>query len=1837
MKKRLLAGLMACALVLSLLPTAALAAGETGAFTVTGGALDTDYSYADNTLTVLTSMALTISGTTTTDKIVIQDGVTANVTLNGVNIQFNDGGGSNYGTCAFEVAGNAICNLTLTGANTLKGGYRKAGLQVQGTATLTITESSTGSLDATGGNGGAGIGGSDCGTGGTITINGGTTNATGGWSAAGIGGGGSGAGGTITINDGTVVAIATRSGSLNDGGGAGIGGGYNSSGGTVTINGGTIKATGNAHSMTGSRGADIGAGCYSSDGTITVDGATLNNIITKGNSFTMTSGTLDHCTVENSSVSVNGAQIQNSSILNNLSSWTDANNTVSDSTLNFSSAVTLTKGGSGNTYNGTVTIADNAEFKGNTTFSSTVTISGDSASFSDSTTFKDAVTISGNNASFSGSTTFSSTVDISGNTALGGNTTLTKDVTINQGSSLTNSGLLTVPADCTITNHATIINNKGAVINLTGVIDNKTGTVGTVTNNGTIFLIGTTGKVIDMDSVSPNLPVSGGASPVPAGEIVIDLSTVTSTVTIGPKEYTIDGTAHAYDPARNVIVLTGEYKGTISGTNTAHAAAVTVLENTTASITLRDVNIGWEKDYTYYCSSIWVKDYCAVTVFLEGNNTLKPKDSGSGIRTEEHSSLTVEGTGTLNLDLSNGSTIRGIGNYSYNNENFGSITINGGTINETIGSSTNTTSVAAVGGKQGTLVINGGTLKGDYVFGAFQLGKLKNYQCVINGGVINSTMETNINYGSLTINGGEVSMLTVYCYGDSGGNITVNGGQLTLTSTSGNYMFGDVTINGGTITGRIGTTTNGTTKINGGSAKLTDSSGSTDIASVTTSDGKTAYRTVLTGQTNVADLLVDGVSQNISYNHPSDTNLYLYLVHEDGSTSPEHTVVVMYQDGNRKEYKATWNSDHFEFGTGTDSTTDKDSSIGMTMTGTTTGTDGKPEKTYGDAVPVVVTVKLSTQTTTAAPSNGPMRAAANSLPYAFKTVILLCTDENGATREIERKDVPENQKSVVFYVQTQAWTPGEYKFTATYGGDATTGSSAIAETNAQTLNIVGQTLDVETLGLNFTVSGTYGQKVSELTASGTVTQDSVEIPGTLTVSGDTVLEVGTTQTVTVTFTPTNKKYAPLTTTVTPTISKATPSVTAPTAASGLTYTGSAQALISGGNTTGGTLQYSTDNATWSTDLPTGTNAGSYTVYYKVDGGDNYNDMAAGSGISVTISKATPTVTAPTNLTATYGQTLANMALPSGWAWNVPTTSVGNVGDNSFPATYTRDNSGNYNTVQQNLTVTVSAAPRTITVTGMASSPTQITLNEAVIDPSGTGGTVSYGKNTTNTAPSDWQTGKEFSGLTADTTYYFFAKVEAAGNYAAAVSAGVAISTPAKAVSSIAIATQPTTLTYTSGQTLDLSGLSVTVTYNDNTTGTIEWSDGKLTADPAAGTALTVTGHHGKTVTISYGGKTATTNALTVTQGTQAAASITGAPATIYNGDSFTLTLSGGSGTGAVTWEIVSGPAKVDATTGKVTVTGTGEIKIKVVKAADTDYTQAEVTITLNATTRPTPPTGGGGGGGGYTPPTYKPDITKPSGGGDTPSVSPSNPKQGDTVTVTPKPDDGHEVGGITVTDKNGKPVEVTQKPDGTYTFKQPNGKVTIEVTYRPIDRPWNNPFSDVSESDWFYEAVKFVHQRGLMNGYNDGRFGPNDNLSRAQLAQILFNKEGRPGVNYLLTFSDVAGEAWYTEAIRWATSQGIVGGYGNGMFGPNDPITREQLAVMLWRYSGNPAATDKELHFNDADEISGFALEAMRWAVENGVLNGYGDGRLGPKGQATRAQVAQMLKNFIEKQEEENT
>ena len=156
----------------------------------------------------------------------------------------------------------------------------------------------------------------------------------------------------------------------------------------------------------------------------------------------------------------------------------------------------------------------------------------------------------------------------------------------------------------------------------------------------------------------------------------------------------------------------------------------------------------------------------------------------------------------------------------------------------------------------------------------------------------------------------------------------------------------------------------------------------------------------------------------------------------------------------------------------------------------------------------------------------------------------------------------------------------------------------------------------------------------------------------------------------------------------------------------------------------------------------------------------------------------------------------------------------------------------------------------------------------------------------------------------------------------------------------------------------------------------------------------------------------------------------------------------------------------------------------------------------------------------------------------------------------------------------------------------------------------------------------------FMSGYGDGRFAPDVPLSRAMLAQILYNMAGKPSVDNCI-FADVPSGAWYYDAVTWAAANGIVGGYGNGLFGPNDPITREQLATMLYRYEqsqGGGFVNDWAflLDYPDRDNVSGYAYEALCWCTMNGIIAGMTDGTLNPQGAATRAQAAVMLMRFVQ-------
>ena len=620
-----------------------------------------------------------------------------------------------------------------------------------------------------------------------------------------------------------------------------------------------------------------------------------------------------------------------------------------------------------------------------------------------------------------------------------------------------------------------------------------------------------------------------------------------------------------------------------------------------------------------------------------------------------------------------------------------------------------------------------------------------------------------------------------------------------------------------------------------------------------------------------------------------------------------------------------------------------------------------------------------------------------------------------------------------------------------------------------------------------------------------------------------------------------------------------------------------------------------------------TNAGTATV--TVTGTGNYTGTKTAT---FTIEKATPTPTTPTGLTATYGQTLANVKLPAGWAWDSPNTSVGDVGEKEFSATYTKDNSGNYNEVKQNLTVKVNPAPYKITLTGQADSPTQITLDKAVVEPGNTGTTVTYGYNNTNSVPGRWQTERVFSGLTADTTYYFFAKAAASGSYAETISQGVAITTPKKSVNGIEIIDQPDNLSYTSGQTLDLSGLSVKVDYNDNTSETLTGESGKLTVAPAQGTVLTVAEHHGKAITISYGGKTAETNALTVGRAEQALLSITGAPGKIYKGSSFTLQTSGGSGDGAVTWSAVSGPVTVDAD-GTVTVTDTGEFQIKAVKAETVEYDQAEAVITLTAVKKPS---SSGSSGGDHT---VSVDADKHG----TVTVSPKRADKGDTVTITVKPDKGYELDELTVTDKSGDTIKIKDKGNGKFTFTMPGSKVTVEAGFKQIVAESEVPaFADVPADAYYADAVAWAVKEGITTGTGTNTFSPDLSCTRAQMVTFLWRANGSPVVNYAMSFTDVPADAYYAEAIRWAVSEGITTGTTATTFSPNAMLTRGQTVTFLWRANGSPAVSGS--NFGDvASDV--YYANAVAWAVSEDITSGTGGNNFSPAAPCTRSQIVTFM------------
>ena len=438
-----------------------------------------------------------------------------------------------------------------------------------------------------------------------------------------------------------------------------------------------------------------------------------------------------------------------------------------------------------------------------------------------------------------------------------------------------------------------------------------------------------------------------------------------------------------------------------------------------------------------------------------------------------------------------------------------------------------------------------------------------------------------------------------------------------------------------------------------------------------------------------------------------------------------------------------------------------------------------------------------------------------------------------------------------------------------------------------------------------------------------------------------------------------------------------------------------------------------------------------------------------------------------------------------------------------------------------------------------------------------------------------------------------------------------------------------------GVSLNKDSLNLYVGDNETLTATVEpanatnkgvtWSSDKPdVATVDANGKVTAVGEGNTTITVTTedGSKTATCE-VTVTAATVPVTGVTlnKTSTSLYVGDTETLTATVAPDNATnknVTWS-TSDANVATVENGVVTAVSAGTATITVTTEDGAKTATCTVTVSRYSS---------GGG-----PTTYA--VTAPDAENGTVRVSPSRASRGTTVTITVTPDEGYELESLTVLDSRDNESTLTDKGDGKYTFTMPAGRVTVEASFAEI-APEPLPFGDVDDGDWFAGAVRFVYENGMMNGVSETDFAPHATTSRSMIVTILYRLEGEPVVDDAMDFTDVAGDAYYAEAVRWAASEGIVGGYGGGLFGSDDAVTREQLAVILYRYAvykGYDVSVGEDtniLSYADFADLSEYAIPAMQWACGSGIVNGTSESTLTPQGEATRAQVAAMLMRFCE-------
>ena len=596
---------------------------------------------------------------------------------------------------------------------------------------------------------------------------------------------------------------------------------------------------------------------------------------------------------------------------------------------------------------------------------------------------------------------------------------------------------------------------------------------------------------------------------------------------------------------------------------------------------------------------------------------------------------------------------------------------------------------------------------------------------------------------------------------------------------------------------------------------------------------------------------------------------------------------------------------------------------------------------------------------------------------------------------------------------------------------------------------------------------------------------------------------------------------------------------------------------------------------------------------------------------------------------------------------------------------------------------VSVAMLSYVYNGTDAPPTPDLHNYSSGDPNAV--TYYYSTTDTNSGGTEW---KDIGPTTLHPgTYYIYAEIAETTNYKAYTTK----TSKFTVYKAYPICTSPAGLTAIYGQKLN----EITLTNPaGNTPGTWSWVDGTQSVGEVGTNTFEAT----FTPTDSANYETRNIDVtVTVRKANQATLVIVSKDSVVY-GQTLQLGASGGSGTGKVTYAVnnSTGEATIDANTGVLTPVKAGTVKVTASKAEDVNYnaaTSAEVEITISKATPTGAPkyttiTSSGktlkdaalttdgsnlkpndgklewvddkgdvlpddtkveanktykwrftptdknyevltgevelyhvsySGGGSYTP-TYPVSTPSKTENGSV-SVSPKNASKGDTVTITVKPDSGYQLDDLTATDKSGNDLKLTDKGNGKYTFVMPAGKVEVKASF--VEEIETSPFDDVATDAYYYEAVKWAADKGITGGIGNDLFGPDQPCTRAQIVTFLWRAAGSPEPKgTAATMTDVVSGSYYAKAVAWAIENGITTGTTATTFSPDATCTRAQAVTFLARALNAKASGKAE--FSDVPVDSYFA-EAVAWAAANGVTTGIGGGLFGPNNSCTRAQIVTFL------------